>query len=146
MRSPARSLLAALTLVVSAACVDEPSDTGEEGGAPPGPAATFESLDERPCPEESFVGYEDFGGPFIITWCNGCHASALPEAERQGAPLGIDFDSIERIREQAGRIWARSADHNVTMPPVGGPEEEERVLLGDWLACGAPLIHEMNED
>lgn len=99
-----------------------------------------ERLDQRPCPKQSQLSYEAFGGPFIITWCNGCHASGLPDAERQGAPLGIDFDDVAAVRLHAARIWARSADHNVTMPPVGGPELEERELLGDWLACNAPTL------
>jgi hypothetical protein len=34
----------------------------------------------------------------------------------------------------------RAADHNVTMPPVGGPEADERSALGEWLACGAPSL------
>ena len=95
------------------------------------------SLAERACPPDSFVTWEDFGAPFMYTYCNGCHSSALPQGERQDAPLGVDFDTIEDVRYWADRIWARSADHNVTMPPVGGPEYDERDLLGEWLACGA---------
>jgi hypothetical protein len=33
-----------------------------------------------------------------------------------------------------------------TMPPAGGPSGEERALLAEWLACGAPCpagqVHE----
>jgi hypothetical protein len=32
----------------------------------------------------------------------------------------------------------RAADQNATMPPAGAPGEDERTLLGEWLACGAP--------
>jgi hypothetical protein len=46
------------------------------------------------------------------------------------------------IRAQAARIWARSGDHNMTMPPVGGPEDEDRSMLGEWLACGAPSLYD----
>jgi uncharacterized membrane protein len=106
-------------------------------------AAPIESLAERPCPEDTFVTYEDFGGPFMLTWCNTCHSAALPEGERQEAPVGVDFDTIAQIRTQAERIWLRSGDQNETMPPVGGPDEIDRELLGEWLACGAPSFEDL---
>ncbi len=136
--------LLCLVLVAAAllwGCEGE-SDTSEtsEGGSDTSVDTQYETFDERPCPEDSELTFESFGGPFLISWCNGCHASGMPEAERQGAPLGIDFDDIDRIRAQAERIWARSGDHNFTMPPAGGPEDDERALLGEWLACGAPSL------
>lgn len=117
------------------------SDTSSD---PPAPIAIedAETLDERPCPEESFLTYESFGGPFIVTWCSGCHAAGLPEGERQGAPLSSNFDSLEDIRAWAPRIWARTGDHNATMPPIGVPDDDERKALGEWLACGAPSLDE----
>jgi hypothetical protein len=48
------------------------------------------------------------------------------------------LDTLEDARAWADRIWVRAADHNATMPPVGGPEADERSALGEWLACGAP--------
>ena len=108
-----------------------------EPETPPPPGAP-ETLAERACPEESFLTFQDFGGPFFFDWCTGCHSSAMPEGERQGAPPGVDFDTLEDMRAWADRIWARAGDHNETMPPIGGPHEEERVALGEWLACGAP--------
>jgi hypothetical protein len=142
----ARSLAPLAAIVVAVfACTEAETEDGEtEDGDDEKP--TYASLDARPCPEDSFISYEDFGGPFLITWCNGCHASGLPEGERQDAPLGVDFDTIEQIRSQAARIWARSGDHNATMPPVGGPDEEDRARLGEWLACGAPLSGELDAD
>lgn len=131
--------LGALALVLAACGGEETVDESEadlegEGGS----ASVYESLEERDCPEDSIVTFEDFGGPFMMTWCNGCHSSGLPEGERQGGTMGVDFDTIELIRAQADRIWIRSGDQNVTMPPVGGPDAFDRELLGEWLACGAP--------
>lgn len=123
------------TLVALAGC--EGDESGES--APPAIAIEdVESLDERPCPDESYLTYESFGGPFIVTWCSGCHAAALPDGQRQGAPLNSNFDSLKDIRAWAPRIWARTGDHNATMPPIGVPDDEERAALGEWLACGAP--------
>ena len=138
----AAALVAAATM---AGCgeADEWDETGE-GGAPE-VETEFQTLEERPCPEESYLTFESFGGPFLISWCGGCHAAGLPEVERQGAPLGIDFDDLDLVREHAARIWARSGDHNATMPPVGGPEAEDRAMIGEWLACGAPAIGDMED-
>lgn len=125
---------------------DEPTEggdetaTGEESGSDEtgedlGP---WNSLDERPCPDDSFLTYESFGGPHMLTFCTGCHHSRLPADMRQGAPIAMNFDDIEDIRAHADRIWARAGDHNDTMPPVGPATADERTMLGEWLACGAP--------
>ena len=131
MRSWPSALALALAAALAAACGSE--DPAEEQDTGP-----WSSLKERPCPEDSFLTYDAFGGPFMITWCNGCHSVDLPDGMRQGASLGVDFDTVEDIRRHATRIWARSGDDNITMPPIGGPDEDERALLGEWLACGAP--------
>ncbi len=103
----------------------------------------WDSLEERPCPGDSFLTYENFGGPFINNNCTGCHHSSLSAGERQNAPPGFDFETVELIRKHADRIWARSGDDNATMPPAGPPAEDERALLGEWLACGAPTADDL---
>lgn len=118
---------------------DEGADDGDDGDeSETGDGGPWSSLDERPCPEDSSLTYANFGRPYMLDHCTGCHASALPEGERQGAPLAVDFDSLEDVRAQAERIWARAGDQNASMPPVGPPGDDERALLGEWLACGAP--------
>ena len=117
------------------------STTGTTGAPTTGEtteATEYPSLDERPCPEDSILTAENFGAPFMLTHCTGCHHVALKEGERAGAPLGVDFESLTKVRAQAAQIWARAADQNATMPPVGPPPEAERAQLGEWLACGAP--------
>ncbi len=116
---------------------DDASGTADESGTE-GDTSPWSSLNERPCPDDNFLSYENFGGPFVLTYCTGCHASGVPADQRQGAPLMVNFDDIEDIRSQAAGIWARAADQNETMPPVGAADMEERALLGEWLACGAP--------
>ncbi|HEU4405206.1 MAG TPA: hypothetical protein VFS43_07945 [Polyangiaceae bacterium] len=109
------------------------SGTGGVGGAPPSKGPSTED-----CPPESELTYENFGAPFLLSWCNGCHSSSLPEGSRQSAPLGIDFDGIDKVRAQSARILARTTGESPTMPPSGGPPEAERSKLAEWLACGAP--------
>jgi hypothetical protein len=120
-------------LGVLAACASETPPP-----EPPAPPGAPRSLGERPCPEGFSLGWESFGQPFLLSWCTGCHSSGLADAERGGAPKGTDFDRLEDVRAWADRIWARAADHNRGMPPVGGPDDADRELLGAWLACGAP--------
>ena len=115
---------------------DETATTGSDMGP-------WMSLDERPCPEDSFLTYENFGGPFMLSYCTTCHASMLPADMRQGSPIETNFDDIEDIRDQADRIWIRAADQNQTMPPVGPPSDEDRAMLGEWLACGAPTAADL---
>lgn len=141
-------------LLACGASDDDPAQTTGTGDASTGTtgdtdtptttgAAMWQSLDERPCPEDSALSSENFGAPFLLTHCTGCHHSSLGAGERAGAPLGVDFDSLDDVRARADRIWARAADHNMTMPPLGGPAQDERTRLGEWLACGAPTAAEL---
>lgn len=134
----------ALALSVSLAGCDDGSDADEDAASgetmgDPLDEGPWSSLEERPCPPDSFLSFENIGGPFLLDHCKGCHSKALPADMRQDAPPGVDFDTLADVREWAPRIWMRAADQNDTMPPVGAPGPEERALLGEWLACGAPL-------
>lgn len=149
MRSRPELLALALSL---ASCSDEQVGTDSTDGTSSAAASssgagapttgstsgTWSSLDERPCPEDSFLTAENFGAGFLLTHCTGCHHSALATDERAGAPLGVDFDKLGLVRTQAAQIWLRAGDQNATMPPLGPPPAEERARLGEWLACGAP--------
>ena len=128
--------LVVATLLVACGGADEEAKQVQ----PPAPPGAPTTLAERACPDRSILTYEDFGGPFMYSWCNGCHTSTLAEGQRQKAPVGVDFDTVDDVRAWADRIWMRAGDHNVTMPPVGGPEDDERGQLGEWLACGAPVL------
>lgn len=107
-------------------------------GAPEEESATLDELPGRPCPEESVLTWESFGGPFLSSYCVGCHSSQLAADGRQGAPVGVEFDTREGALEWRERIYARAADTSLEMPPAGGPDAEARVMLGDWLTCGMP--------
>jgi hypothetical protein len=124
--------LACLAIGCTAESLDaDDSDTdGDTDGA-------WASLEERPCPEDSFLTYENFGEPYMRSYCTGCHSSMLEGENRGGAPSAVNLDDLDAVREHAGRVWARAADQNATMPPAGAPGDEERALLGEWLACGA---------
>ena len=54
------------------------------------------------------------------------------------APGGVAFDTPEQVRARADRIRARAVDTQ-TMPPANKTHvtDEERALLGRWIAQGA---------
>lgn len=119
------SLAAALAAVAAAACSGEESGGGEP---PPDPGS------ER-C-QQSTLTYQNFAAPFVITWCRGCHGKDQPVTMRQDAPVGVNFDTAEDVRAGQARILARATGEAPTMPPAGGPSEEERALLAEWISCG----------
>ncbi len=99
--------------------------------------------DDEPAPvpepddcETSFLDYQNFGAPFIANWCRGCHASGVPETMRQDAPLDVNFDDHGTTMQWKTEILRRATGDAPTMPPAGGPSDEERALLAEWLACG----------
>lgn len=101
-------------------------------------AAATSVIDGRVCPPGSPLTWQSFGQGFLLDHCVGCHSSQLAEGQRAQATLGVDFDTQPGAQQWLQRIYARSADANDTMPPAGGVTEQQRQLLGDWLACGAP--------
>ena len=86
----------------------------------------------------------NFGSTFMATSCNGCHGSTVTGVARQGAPTHATFDQLAVVRDHVGLIDQYAAKGptrtNTLMPPVGtpAPSDEDRALLGTWLACGAP--------
>ncbi|HZA51573.1 MAG TPA: c-type cytochrome [Myxococcaceae bacterium] len=95
------------------------------------------------CPTSSTLTYQSFGQGFMATYCTRCHSSSVTGTARQGAPVGINFDTLEGIRASAVTTDSHAAAGpngiNADMPPSSpAPSEAERRQLGEWLACGAP--------
>jgi hypothetical protein len=95
------------------------------------------------CPSTPTLTYDNFGEGFFERYCVGCHSSFLVDSEREGAPVGLDFDTLAGIRRHARPIdETAAAGPNTTnreMPPDGDtPSDAERFQLGEWLACGMP--------
>jgi hypothetical protein len=131
MRAPgARALLAALLVALGAggqslACGSDPAQSKPSGAI---------------CLQDSTLSYENFGRPFMEKYCTRCHSSELHGADRNGAPLYHDFDSllgIVLVGDHVDEYTAAGPDSsNSIMPPDGAkPTIEERTDLGVWLAC-----------
>jgi uncharacterized membrane protein len=95
-------------------------------------------IDEYPCPPAGTqLTYESFGKQFLGEHCNSCHNAS--ESYRHGAPESYRFETLDDVRTHADRIFVRAAAANTTMPPgPDDPPSDERALLAEWLACGAP--------
>jgi uncharacterized membrane protein len=94
-------------------------------------------LDEVSCPPDSQLSYENFAAGFFAAHCNTCHSVGVDD--RRGAPRAYVFDSYEQAFALRERVFLRSAADNSSMPP--GPDDppvEERDMLAEWIACGAP--------
>ncbi len=87
------------------------------------------------CARTPPLTYENTGQGLMNKHCLGCHSSLLPEGMREEAPVGVDFDSYERVLTWADRIEARATGDAPDMPPGGGPNAGEIALLTEWLHC-----------
>ena len=116
---------APLLVVVLLSCKGEPAEP---------PVTT----DPSECPPDSTVTWENFGDPFVHTWCTACHSETLHGEARQGAPDGVDFDHYEDVAVYADRILLLASGDPPSMPPAGGTTDEERSLLVEWILCDTP--------
>jgi uncharacterized membrane protein len=72
--------------------------------------------------------------------CVSCHSRAPTDAVFRVAPNGVTFDAPESIRAHAETIRTRVVlSRNMPLGNKTGMTEEERALLGRWLAQGAPI-------
>lgn len=75
----------------------------------------------------------------ISVRCLQCHSSSPSDEVFTTAPNGVLFETPEQIRKQADRIKVRAVDSKAM--PLGNKTnmtDEEREILGRWLAQGAP--------
>lgn len=104
------------------------------------------------CPQGSTLTYVSFGQAFFGTYCTRCHSASVTGDARNGATIGVNFDTVDGIRPNACRIdsFAGSGPKGTNtimpfditslnpVPPQVFPTVGERAQLSQWLACGAP--------
>jgi len=112
-----------LVIVIALALAGCGSDTGD-------------ASESQQC-ATSVLTYDNFGAPFMLDWCRGCHSSTLSDGMRQMAPLDVNFDDLDLVRAHASKIALHATGDRPTMPPASGPSAEEREMLAEWIACGA---------
>lgn len=121
-------LLVTILVVLGAGCGDKTEDSA--------------AVSTADCDRSPPLDWDNFGKGLMDKHCNGCHSVLVPEAQRQGAPTGVDFNTYADVIEWRERIRARATTAELdtpTMPPGGGPGPEELALLEEWLACEVAL-------
>ena len=63
--------------------------------------------------------------------CLGCHLSTLPAVQRNGAPVGVDFDTFATARQFGNEIVERTVEQ-MNMPPNGSLSAEEKQAIMNW--------------
>jgi len=87
------------------------------------------------CLREPQLTWDNFGKGFMDKQCNGCHSSLLVRQElRNGAPMGVDFDTFEGNLIWADRIYQRATIER-SMPLGGSPAPDELRLFDEWMIC-----------
>jgi hypothetical protein len=92
-----------------------------------GSSSTGIDVSSITCPPDSTLTYESYGQLVIEEHCLACHAGK--ESPRLG--------TVEEIRANKNSIL-REAVASTAMPDNSDMTLEERQVLGEWLACGAP--------
>lgn len=120
-----RELVVVAAIAAAGACTTSSTEPpGDDGG------------DDATSCDNSYLSYDNFGEPFVANWCRSCHSSEVPHDMRQTAPDDVNFDDLDDVKAYAGRIEFRVGEQK-TMPPAGGPSDDERALLVEWIGCGA---------
>jgi uncharacterized membrane protein len=120
-------------MLLTFGCADNGQDENHHAEQPTGST----------CPTGSTLNYQNFGQSFMTTFCTRCHGSGVTGAQRQDAPIGLDYDSVQGVRAHLAEIDSHAAAGpsaiNTAMPPSDPrPSEAQRRQLGEWLACSAP--------
>lgn len=76
----------------------------------------------------------------IVRRCATCHAAQTTDKDFAVAPGGVMLHTPELMVQWAARIKARSVDsHDMPFLNRTGMTDEERDLVGQWIAAGTPL-------
>ncbi|MNZ82773.1 Cytochrome c [compost metagenome] len=110
-------------------------DAAKAAAAPAAPA-------EAPAQATAQAGGESFDKihNVIQERCTVCHSSKPTSPLFSAAPAGVMFDTPQQIQAQAARIQAQAVASQIM--PLGNITQmttEERKLVGDWIAKGAPV-------
>jgi hypothetical protein len=115
-----------------------------DDSSPSDPPSTLATGSKCPDPASPSVTYQGWARGFFESYCTRCHSSTLvTNSERQGATPHANWDDLPTIKAHISEIDAYAAGGpngiNRVMPPSDPrPSDDERVKLGEWLACGAP--------
>jgi mono/diheme cytochrome c family protein len=103
-------------------------------------SACGEKLDPvqtQTCDPAQAVNYTDDLAPLFARYCTGCHSANA--ANRNGAPIGVDFDSYGAAAASAESANIRVQAGSMPPPQVSlRPDAADRCLLQAWVDLGSP--------
>lgn len=123
---------------------DAPTSSSDaETGDPTGGAASGSGTTAADACADSVLTWENFGEPFMLSWCTSCHHSALPTVQRACAPCYVNLDRHAGVHTLSASIELRVLDSAEQegvklMPPAVIIPDDQRALLREYLECGAP--------
>jgi uncharacterized membrane protein len=128
------SLLCASTLL-AASCGSDSKCADAKCGGGDGDGDGDGDID---CDAADAPTYENYGREFVANHCLTCHSAEKEGTFRLGAPVGVDFDTVEEIRADSDAVHELTVVKK-TMPfGTSSLTDEERQEFGAWLDCGAP--------
>ncbi|WP_372874775.1 urate hydroxylase PuuD [Pseudomonas sp.] len=105
------------------------------------PAVSVAKVEEMPEARPSAAGAEFTEVNKVIQErCSVCHSAQPSSPMFSAAPLGFMLDTPQQIKAQAAKIHAQTVASQIM--PLGNitqMTQEERDLIGAWIAQGAPL-------
>ena len=104
-------------------------------------ASSQPDAQENPAPATSGAAAADFGKveSVIHERCTVCHSATPSSPMFSAAPAGLMLDTPEQMQAQAAKIHAQSVASQIM--PLGNitqMTQDERDLIGNWIAKGAP--------
>ncbi|WP_027156648.1 hypothetical protein [Methylobacter luteus] len=97
--------------------------------------------------EPVYEGPDGIRAKVLATNCLACHSFDKVDADRNGAPPEINFDTYKATRPHADRIIDKAVEE-MTMPPVSSSipalNEEQKAAMLAWQKAGFPRISTSN--
>jgi uncharacterized membrane protein len=90
-------------------------------------AAEPTGIADLSCPTDSSLTYANFGSTFLTDNCLECHSGK--EKPNLSTQAYVQSNASKMLEE---------AVYTNAMPDGSAMTNDERSLLGEWLACGAP--------
>lgn len=131
---------ARLAILVAAALA---ASCGDDAAAPPDARIVngCPALEEpQASPGDPIDGdtWDTFAMDFFATWCTRCHSTTLDGPDRNGAPLGYNWDDEASVRDHLDEIRAAVGVANFMPFTPPDPSCADRQRIVRWIDADAP--------
>lgn len=129
-------VLAALASLLLA-CGDDGGGGGGDGGLVNGCPTYPEPLAMPGDPIDGDT-YVTFAQPFFAAYCTRCHGTAVVGDDRNGAPVGYNWDDEASVRAHRPEMRSIVGVLNLMPPTVPRPSCDDRRRLVRWIDADNP--------